>query len=151
MIGRDGTCCVQGLGRTWISTASCSSWSFQTIVFEDEAAVQSTVFEFEESIHSIADGVARCGSSVVNAVNVGLRDIFEDVVFVRDFVSFVRDLCATCARLVRDFVRNLCATCAPFVHDLVRELCAEQMSRSASEQKRNEPRVCTYHLAYLGT
>ena len=85
--------------------------------------------------------VAGRGTSVVNAVNVGLGGIFEDLVFVRDFVSFVRDLCATCARLCARLVRDLCATCAPFVRDLVRELCAEQMSRSASEQKRNEPRV----------
>ena len=50
----------------------------------------------------------------------------------------VRDLCAN---LCADLCADLCATCAPFVRDLVRELCAEQMSRSASEQKRNEPRV----------
>ena len=61
--------------------------------------------------------------------------------------SFVRDLCATCVDFVRDFVRDLCATCAPFVRDLVRELCAEQMSRSASEQTRNEPRVTRMDLA----
>ena len=86
--------------------------------------------------------VAGRGTSVVNAVNVGLRDIFENLVFVCDLVcDWCAALCATCARLVRDFVRDLCATCAPFVRDLVRELCAEQMSRSASEQKRNEPRV----------
>ena len=126
MIGRDGTCCVQGLGRTWISRASCSSRSFQTIVFEDEAAVQSTVFEFEESIHSLADVVARCGSSDVNAANVGLRDIFQDFVFVRDFVSFVRDLCATCARLCARLVRHLCAICA--------RSCA-QIVRGANEQE----------------